>query len=172
MGRSHDEFADFYRSGWAPCLRAVMASGERPERAEELVAEAFAKAWATWPRLRSHAAPRAWVVRTALNTSISWWRKSRREVPLSQDELTLPEAPTEPIDTDLLVAIRRLPPRQRQIVALRLLADLDVDATSQHLGVAPGTVRSHMARAVQTLRQQYRPVHDDPEELPCTTAKI
>jgi RNA polymerase sigma factor (sigma-70 family) len=172
VGPSREEFADFYRASWGPCLRAIVATGESPERAEELVAEAFARAWSSWPKLRSHVAPRAWVVRVALNMRISKWRRSWREVSLSDEELTPPEELSEPMDGDLLAAIKRLPLRQRQIIALRLLVDFDTEATAQHLGIAPGTVRSQMARGIQTLRQEFRLTQDDQEELPCPTAKI
>jgi DNA-directed RNA polymerase specialized sigma24 family protein len=48
--------------------------------ARELVAEAFARAWASWEKVGGHPAPQAWVVRTALNVRISRWRRHRREV--------------------------------------------------------------------------------------------
>jgi RNA polymerase sigma factor (sigma-70 family) len=165
--RNSDEFADFYRASWDPCLRAVLASGECLERAEDLVAEAFANAWASWPQLRDHPAPRAWVVRTALNTRVSWWRRRWRELPLTDHDLALPEEFADLIDVDLLAAIRRLPIRQRQIIALRILADLDTQTTSQRLGIAPGTVRAHLSRAVHTLRQGILP-RDNTEETQCT----
>jgi RNA polymerase sigma factor (sigma-70 family) len=164
--RNSDEFAEFYQASWDPCLRAVLASGEGLESAEDLVAEAFAKAWASWPQLRGHPAPRAWVVRSALNTRVSWWRRRRRELPLADHDLTLPEDFSDLIDIDLLAAIRRLPIRQRQIIALRILADLDTETTSQRLGIAPGTVRAHLSRAVHTLRQEI--LTHDKKESQCT----
>jgi DNA-directed RNA polymerase specialized sigma24 family protein len=45
-----------------------------------MVAEAFARAWASWAKVRRHSAPRGWVVRAALNTGVSWWRPRRREI--------------------------------------------------------------------------------------------
>jgi RNA polymerase sigma factor (sigma-70 family) len=164
--RSRDEFTDFYQTSWKACLQAVLASGESLESAEDLVADAFTKAWASWPQLRGHPAPRAWVVRTALNTRVSWWRRRWREFPLADYDLALPEAFSDLIDIDLLAAIRRLPMRQRQIIALRILADLDIETTSQQLGIAPGTVRAHLSRAVQTLRREFLP-HDDKKESQC-----
>ncbi|WP_143055095.1 sigma factor [Nocardioides luteus] len=38
-----------------------------PDRAEEAVAEAFARAWSRWPSVRGVDSPRAWIVRTALS---------------------------------------------------------------------------------------------------------
>jgi DNA-directed RNA polymerase specialized sigma24 family protein len=48
--------------------------------AQELVAEAFARAWASWHTVSGHPAPRAWVVRTALNANTFRWRRRHREV--------------------------------------------------------------------------------------------
>jgi RNA polymerase sigma-70 factor (ECF subfamily) len=51
-----------------------------------------------------------------------------------------------------MAALRRLPERQRQVIALRLFLDLDTAGTAEVLGIAPGTVTAHLARAVATLR--------------------
>ncbi|MCT9931672.1 hypothetical protein N5079_15770 [Planotetraspora sp. A-T 1434] len=52
----------------------------------------------------------------------------------------------------LLAALRRLPPRQREVVALRVFLDLDTETAARTLGIAPGTVTAHLSRAVATLR--------------------
>ncbi|MFI5064460.1 MAG: sigma factor [Streptosporangiales bacterium] len=52
----------------------MLAGTGDPQQAEELAAEAFARAWASWRKVSRHPAPRAWVVRTALNTGKSRWR--------------------------------------------------------------------------------------------------
>jgi DNA-directed RNA polymerase specialized sigma24 family protein len=58
---SHDEtgFAEFLRASWDPCLRAVAASTGDLVRAEDQLAEAFARAWASWQKASRHPAPRA-----------------------------------------------------------------------------------------------------------------
>ena len=61
----------------------VLVSVGDHDTAQELVAEAFARAWASWPKVGGHPAPEAWVVRTALNAGISRWRRRRREVPVA-----------------------------------------------------------------------------------------
>ncbi|MGH3400377.1 MAG: sigma factor-like helix-turn-helix DNA-binding protein [Streptosporangiaceae bacterium] len=63
---------------------------------------------------------------------------------------------------DLLAALRALPARQREVVTLRLLLDLDADTTARVLGIAPGTVHTHLHRAVATLRGAL-PNHHDQE---------
>jgi DNA-directed RNA polymerase specialized sigma24 family protein len=79
-GVKQREFTEFYRSDQAACLRAVLVSVGDRQLAEDLVAEAFTRAWTSWPKVRRHPSPRAWIVRTALNARISWWRRRRREV--------------------------------------------------------------------------------------------
>ena len=57
-----------------------------------------------------------------------------------------------PVDSQIMAALLRLPGRQRQVVALRLFLDLDTARTAEVLGIAPGTVTAHLARAIATLR--------------------
>src|ERR1035438_1628182 len=82
MGTQRLEFAEFYRSSRDDCLRTVLIIVGDQDSAQELVAEAFARACASWRTVSKHPAPAAWVVRTALNLNISRWRRRRREVPL------------------------------------------------------------------------------------------
>jgi RNA polymerase sigma-70 factor (ECF subfamily) len=64
-------FEQFYLASRDRCLWAVMGVGVDRLAAEDLVAEAFARAWASWQKVSRHPAPQAWVVRTALNANIS-----------------------------------------------------------------------------------------------------
>jgi RNA polymerase sigma-70 factor (sigma-E family) len=160
VGVPRMDFAEFYASAKDDCLRAVLASTGDRQAAEDLTAEAFARAWTAWRTVSRHPAPRAWVVRTALNLRVSWWRRRRREVTLNEADAT--EAPPDggrgtQVDADLMAALRRLPVRQRQVVALRLFLDLDTAETAALLGIAPGTVTAHLARAIAALREAYTP---------------
>jgi RNA polymerase sigma-70 factor (sigma-E family) len=148
------EFADFFRASWEPCLRAVLAVAGSPQQAEDQVAEAFAKAWASWRKVRRHPAPKAWVVRTALNAGASWWRRRSRELPLADHDVTAPGDLGDGLDDSLLTALRRLPPRQREVIALRIFLDLDNDTIAGQLGIEAGTVRMHLSRGVMALRRQ------------------
>jgi RNA polymerase sigma-70 factor (sigma-E family) len=145
------EFEEFYRDSRDACLRAVLVGTGNPHLAEDLVAEAYAQAWSAWRKVRAHPAPRAWVVRTALNTHISWWRRHRREVALAGQDVEGHQQ-AQGIDPALMAALLRLPKRQREVVALRVFLDLDTEATAKTLGIAPGTVTAHLAQAVATLR--------------------
>ena len=147
------EFAQFYEQNRAACSRAVRAVVRDPDLAEDLVAESFARAWASWHRLRGHPAPQAWIVRTCLNTHTSWWRRRRRESvwPPALDPSGSP-SDLEPVDAGLIATLRGLPERQREVVVLRVFLDLDTEATARALGIAAGTVRAHMHRALARLR--------------------
>ena len=56
-----------------------------------------------------------------------------------------------------MAALMRLPARQREVVALRLILGLDTIRTAQALGFAPGTVMAHMGRAMAALRADLQP---------------
>ena len=58
MSREKTEFAEFFQASWEPSLRAVVASTGSVQLAEDQVAEAFARAWLSWRKVRRHPAPR------------------------------------------------------------------------------------------------------------------
>src|SRR5690348_12878501 len=99
---SSAEFAVFYQASKDGCLRAVLAAVGDRQLAEDLVAEGFVRALMAWRKVRRHPAPGAWVVRTALNTRISWWRRRRREVPLAGYDAPAPPGPEPVINAALL----------------------------------------------------------------------
>jgi RNA polymerase sigma-70 factor (sigma-E family) len=150
------DFANFYQESRAGCLRAVYASVGDRQMAEELVSEAYARAWASWHKVGRHPAPRAWIVRTALNVHVSWWRRRRREVAWEGQDIPV-EADWGGDLTDggrVMAALQALPRRQRQIVALRVLLDLDVRTTADTLGISVGAVKSQLHQATSSLRSQ------------------
>ena len=61
------------------------------------------------------------------------------------------------VDPQIMAALMRLPARQRQVVALRLILDLDTARTAEVLGIAPGTVMAHLGRAMTALRHDLQP---------------
>jgi len=160
------DFAEFYCESKDKCLFTVLVSVGDRDTAQELVAEAFARAWASWRTVSRHPAPAAWVVRTALNSGISRWRRHRHELPVA-DLARVADHPAADwggdgsVDPTIMAALLRLPARQRQVIALRLFLDLDTAGAAQVLGVAPGTVQSHLARALAALREDLIPIRKE-----------
>jgi DNA-directed RNA polymerase specialized sigma24 family protein len=136
MGTHLLDFAEFYRSSRDECLRAVLVTVGDQDRAQEVVAEAFARACASWRTVSGHPAPAAWVVRTALNVNVSRWRRRHREVSVPNPGVLADQPATtagvqDPIDPRIMAALARLPARQRQVIALRLILDLDTSSTAR-----------------------------------------
>src|SRR5215831_6785515 len=158
------EFAEFYAAAWDDCLRIVTLSVGNRAVSEDLVAEVFTKAWASWRKVRGLAEPRAWIIRSALNAHVSWWRRHRREVALGSHDSAVGISGDQALDTSLVAALRRLPVRQRQVIALRLLLDLDTARTAEMLGMSGGTVASHLHRGLAALRREL-PSRNDQERI-------
>lgn len=155
------EFAQFYAESKDICLRAVLAGVGDLDTARDLVDEAFARAWASWRTVGRHPAPQAWVVRVALNASVSAWRRTYRERLVDTDGMAnVPDAAGADqgdglMAGEIMTALKRLPLRQRQVVILRVFLDMDTASTAKALGIAPGTVTAHLARAMATLRNEF-----------------
>jgi RNA polymerase sigma-70 factor (ECF subfamily) len=158
-----DEFGEFYLSGRDRILRTVQAASDDPAGAEDAVAEAYARALARWPRLRTHPNPAGWVVVTALNVQRSWWRRRRRESGELDPQYLSPEAVPTGLTPGLRQMVRALPQRQRQVVALRLIADLSAQEVGHLLGISAATVHVHLHRALVALRAGLGVTAGEPE---------
>ncbi|WP_203924884.1 SigE family RNA polymerase sigma factor [Rugosimonospora africana] len=158
--RDRCEFAEFYAAAADDCLRVVVLVVGNRQLAEDLVAEAFTKAWLSWRKVHQLDEPRAWVVRVALNSHVSWWRRHRREVALGDHDRATTGTEPHGLDSALMAALRRLPVRQREVVTLRLLLDMDTATTARTLGMPTGTVASHLHRALAALRREIPSFND------------
>jgi RNA polymerase sigma-70 factor (ECF subfamily) len=119
-------------------------TGGRADVAEEATAEAFARAIASRDRLRD---PLAWVYRVAFRVAIDELRRDRRRT-------TLTDAPIAPPEfAGLVEALRKLSPNQRAAIVLRHMLDLDVAEVAKRMGVAAPTVRVHLHRGRERLRE-------------------
>jgi RNA polymerase sigma factor (sigma-70 family) len=151
---SKREFEAFYLENRNPCFRALCLTVPSFAEAEELVAEGFTRAYANWSTVRKHPAPSAWVVRTALNLHRDNWRRknnSKRHLVAVSESYT---DQSEMLDPILLRQMRALPDQQLLAVIYRVLLDLSTDQTAVEMGIAPGTVSTHLKRGLAALRQQ------------------
>jgi RNA polymerase sigma factor (sigma-70 family) len=146
-------FAAFYEAEAESLHRAVRATVADPSIAREAVDEAMARAYERWSAVGTYEAPAGWVYRTAINWSISWWRKHRRERPLPEGDAQRGHgAEVDPEGALALGALHQLPLDQRAVVVCRVLLDLDTRATATTLDIAEGTVKSRLSRGLEALR--------------------
>jgi len=151
-----EDFAEFFAARRDIAFRAVLVAVGDRAGAEDAVAEAFARAYQRWASVRAHPNPTAWVIRTALNISRSWWRRRHRE--LLTGDATEPRSyvaePADPIDAALSASLAALPRRQREVLAMRVLADMSAEDVGQLLGIGTATVHVHLHRALDSLRRK------------------
>lgn len=146
-------FEELYRTDFRPVLGlAFVLTGDR-QTAEEVTQEAFAAAYRKWSTVSRYDAPGAWVRRVACNHAASKVRRRARE---ARALLRLGTQRHEPIvldrsDEAFWNAVRRLPQRQAQAIALFYLEDLSITAISDVLRCSEGAVKTHLSRARQTL---------------------
>jgi RNA polymerase sigma-70 factor (sigma-E family) len=149
-------FDDFVRARLSALLVLGRALTGDEHRGADLVQDALERALPKWGGIRS-ADPEGYVRRIMVNRNISVWRSLRRErlVPDTPDA-----GADDPVrDAALFAALRRLPPRQRTVIALRYLSDRTEAQTAELMGCSLGTVKRHASDAMRTLRTLL-----DPEE--------
>ena len=128
---------------------------DRREDAEEVVQEAFARTWANLGRVRGDD-PLPYVRRAVVNLSRGRLRRRRTARAHPPDRPTDVEsaehgAVRRERDRAVLDRLDHLPRRQRECVVLRFYDDLTVPEIARSLGVAEGSVKSHLHRALSTL---------------------
>ena len=128
--------------------------------AEDIAAEAFARAYARWPSLRTHPGREGWVVRVAANLAID---ATRRRRPVLADSPPPDHGDAVALRLALAAALRALPVRQRSVVVLRYLADLSESDTAAALRISEGSVKTHLHRGLARLRRE---LGETNEEVP------
>jgi RNA polymerase sigma-70 factor, ECF subfamily len=141
-------FNALYQHEYESLVRLAFVLTGRRDIAEELVQDAFEAAHRRWDRISRYDKPGAWIRRVVLQRCIGRHRRIGAETkallrltarPPEFAELTAP-------DSTLVQAIRRLPTRQAQVIALICVEDRSVDEVSDLLECGPATVRTHLRR--------------------------
>jgi len=139
-----------------PRLRryARALTGERAA-ADDLVQDTLERAWAKFHLYRRGTDLRAWLFTVMHNVYVNQLRAARPVAQLDEDmpELSQPGRESDGLELrDLDLAIRRLPPDQREVLLLVVLEDMSYDEAAGTLGIPIGTVMSRLARAREKLR--------------------
>lgn len=158
-----DSFAAYAGARWPILYRlAVLLVGESD--ADDLAQQALFRAYTSWDRVAAAASPDAYVRKILVNIMLSEKKRSRRGMELlrfteRRTEAASPETAVVERD-DLWSRIDQLPPRQRAVIVLRYYEDLSEAEIAMVLGCAPGTVKSHAATALKSLRVSLEPAAD------------
>lgn len=148
--RRDEAFEAFFRAVFPRAFGVANRILVNRAAAEDAAAEALARAYADWGNVSSFEHREAWVLRVATNLALDAARRRRPE------QEPPPSPVVEDVATDRVAiasAMRRLPRRQREIVALRHLAGMSESEVAGTLGLAPGTVKAHGHRAMTALRE-------------------
>lgn len=150
-----EEYA-FARTSALVRLARLLTGDEH--RAEDLVQDVLAKAYARWGRISRTDWPDAYVRRMLVNAHHSWWRqRSSREVSVAAvvDRAGASDEAAGVAERDALWRlVCDLPTRQRTVIVLRYYEDLDDIMIAEILDCSTGTVRTHARRALTALRKR------------------
>ena len=146
--RFRDAYAELFPVAYRVAFRLV---GDIAT-AEDVAAEAMARAYVRWDRIEDAPHREAWVLRVATNLAIDVFRARQRTHP------AVDVSPIDPIDATatrlaLVAALRRLPQRQRDVVVLRYLTDWPEEAVADALGITTGSVKTHLHRGLKSLER-------------------
>ena len=142
-----------------------LTGGDR-STAEEIAQESFLVAHTKLSTVERHDALPAWFFRILARRASNhrrWVGVRRRFV-----RLFVPETPTAPAMPDpalrerIQQAMDALSDGQREVFVLVYLEGFTLDQSAQILGKAPGTVRTHLHRALKALRQDLEPLRAGP----------
>lgn len=146
------DFRSFFADEQGPLLRYCWGLTLDRESASDVAQEAMARAWAEWERFDSDDHARAWLRTVALNLVRSRWRRDRTAASTTLAPVATGGA-AEPVDPDLVAALRSLPERQREAVVLHHLGDLSVADCAEVMGASVPTVKSHLQRGRARLAE-------------------
>ena len=157
--RPPETFEAFYRKEFAAVVGLAFALSGSRSGAEDLAQEAFLAAHRNWDRIAGYEKPGAWVRRVVANLSVSALRRGAAETKaLARAALgqraELPDFGSS--DPGFWNAVRSLPRRQSQVVALFYLEDLPIADVADILDMSPGTVKRHLHDGRRTLARRLR----------------
>lgn len=153
-----EAFGALYRRHSAQIYALCKRLCGRESEAEEMVQEAFVRAWQRLDRFHGHAAFGTWLHRLTVNTVLSSWRAAgryrKRVVAIDgHDEISHPaERRTPGLAVDLERAIAELPRGARTVFVLHDIEGLLHREIAEATGLAVGTCKTQLHRARKLLR--------------------
>ncbi|MCB9548908.1 MAG: RNA polymerase sigma factor [Myxococcales bacterium] len=133
--------------------------------AEDVAQEAFVQAWRALPTFREEAKLSTWFYRILVREAHAWRRRARIKQVWS--ELTGGEAaPRAPVADDglqrrILAAVGALSRGQREAFVLVHMEGFTVAEAAEVLKTSPGTIKSHLHRALVRLRAELADLREE-----------
>jgi RNA polymerase sigma-70 factor (ECF subfamily) len=154
-----ERFEDFYLREFTSVVGLAFVLSGSSLAAEDLAQEAFMAAQRDWSRIGGYDNPGAWVRKVVANKAKNAFRNRARELGVMM-RLALQwgvapgvyELPGE--HAEVWSAVRSLPKRQQQVVALHYLEGYTLREIAAALSIAEGTVKAHLHQGRTTLKQQ------------------
>jgi len=147
----NEEFEAVYRELFPRAATLAYRLLGNRTAAEDVAAESLARAYAKWSKVAKLPYRDGWILRVALNLAIDATRR-RPLALIAQEPLDATEAAI--VRLALVNALRSLPRRQRQAVALRYLSGFRETEVAEALGVSAGTASTHLRRGLDALRSR------------------
>jgi RNA polymerase sigma-70 factor, ECF subfamily len=128
--------------------------------AEELTAETFEKALRQWRRFDSRrGSARTWLCQLARTTALDHFRaeerRRRREGAFAADRpVEAEDGLFGGLSPELERALAALSAGEREVIALRVLLDLDIETASRVLGISPTACTTRLSRALKKLEER------------------
>ncbi|MFD8388562.1 SigE family RNA polymerase sigma factor [Streptomyces sp. NPDC059680] len=151
------EFEEYVRTRHHALLCTARRLVSDPLGAQDLLQTALVRTYLRWEGIADKRLADAYLRRVMINIRTEWWRARRlQELPIEQ----LPDSHTEdPADQHadralLLDVMKTLTLQQRSVVVLRHFEQMSTEETAAALGMAPGTVKSTLHRALTRLRHE------------------
>src|SRR6187200_2391190 len=128
------------------------------ETAEDLANSTFEKALRLWSRFDARrGSARTWLLGIARTTALDWFRsesrRRKREAAAALAE-RVEETFVEGLSPELETALASLSAGEREVLALRIVLELDGDATARVLGISPTAVSTRLSRALRRLEER------------------
>ena len=156
------DYDELYAACGDRLVRQVYALTGDLAEAQDVVQEAFVRAWQHWRTVQVHPDPEAWVRTTARRLAVSRWRRLRNSRVAWQRYGPPPDqAAVGPQTVALVAALRQLPEAQRRALVLHHLGGLTVDEVAAETGSPAGTVKARLSRGRTALAA----LLTDPREL-------
>lgn len=162
----HEMVRTYHRELFVFAVRYLRSEAD----AEEVVQDAFIRAFKHGPKFRGDCSVKSWLYRITTNLCLNHIRKLKREHVTDEPPEVSQQATglQDLLDAERLEILRdtveSLPPKQRMVLQMRVYEDLSLKEIAERLDAPLGTVKANLFHATKNLKKQLAPLFIDDEE--------